>query len=35
MNRKKNTKKAYNFKGLMSFGMFVLALLTFIYLICH
>ena len=28
-------KKNFNFKDLMSFGMFLLALLTFIYLICH
>ena len=25
----------YDFKDMMSFGMFILALLTFIYLICH
>lgn len=25
----------FDFKDLMSFGMFILALLTFIYLICH
>ena len=25
----------FDFKDLMSFGMFLLALLTFIYLICH
>ncbi len=25
----------FKFKDLMSFGMFLLALLTFIYLICH
>ena len=27
--------KKYDFKDLMSFEMFILALLTFIYLICH
>lgn len=27
--------KKFDFKDLMSFGMFLLALLTFIYLICH
>ena len=27
--------KNFNFNDLMSFGMFLLALLTFIYLICH
>ena len=27
--------KHFDFKDLMSFGMFILALLTFIYLICH
>ncbi len=25
----------YDFKDLMAFGMFLLSLLTFIYLICH
>ncbi len=25
----------FDFKDLMAFGMFILALLTFIYLICH
>ena len=36
MNRKKNNdKKLFDFKDLMAFGMFILALLTFIYLICH
>ena len=25
----------FDFKDLMSFGMFILSLLTFIYLICH
>lgn len=36
MNRKKkNHKKLFDFKDLMSFGMFVLALLTFVYMICH
>lgn len=28
-------KKPFDFKDLMAFGMFILALLTFIYLICH
>ena len=28
-------KNNFDFKDLMSFGMFLLALLTFIYLICH
>ena len=28
-------KDKFDFKDLMSFGMFLLALLTFIYLICH
>ena len=28
-------KDDFDFKDLMSFGMFLLALLTFIYLICH
>lgn len=28
-------KNDFEFKDLMSFGMFLLALLTFIYLICH
>ena len=28
-------KNNFNFKHLLSFGMFLLALLTFIYLICH
>lgn len=27
--------KHFDFKDLMAFGMFILALLTFIYLICH
>jgi len=27
--------KHFDFKDLMSFGMFILALLTFIYMICH
>ena len=27
--------KHFDFKDMMSFGMFILALLTFIYLICH
>ena len=31
----KKNKKLFDFKDLMSFGMFILALLTFIYLICH
>ena len=31
----KKDKKLFDFKDLMSFGMFILALLTFIYLICH
>ena len=35
MNRKKNDKNLFDFKDLMAFGMFILALLTFIYLICH
>lgn len=25
----------FDFKDIMSFGMFILSLLTFIYLICH
>ncbi|MDE6025210.1 MAG: hypothetical protein K2G45_07150 [Lachnospiraceae bacterium] len=33
--KKKKDKKLFDFKDLMSFGMFILALLTFIYLICH
>ena len=33
-NKKKNDK-LFDFKDLMAFGMFILALLTFIYLICH
>ena len=28
-------KREFDFQDLMSFGMFLLALLTFIYLICH
>ena len=28
-------KKHFDFKDLMQFGMFILSLLTFIYLICH
>ena len=28
-------KKLFDFKDLMAFGMFILALLTFIYMICH
>ena len=28
-------KNDFDFEDLMSFGMFLLALLTFIYLICH
>lgn len=32
---KKNNKKLFDFKDLMAFGMFILALLTFIYLICQ
>ena len=28
-------KKKFDFKDLMSFGMFLPALLTFIYMICH
>ena len=31
----KKDKKFFDSKDLMSFGMFILALLTFIYLICH
>lgn len=27
--------KHFDFKDLMSFGMFILSLLTFIYMICH
>ena len=27
--------RKFDFKDLMSFGMFLIALLTFIYLICH
>lgn len=33
--KKKKDKNLFDFKDLMSFGMFILALLTFIYLICH
>lgn len=28
-------KNHFDFKDLMAFGMFVLSLLTFIYMICH
>ena len=28
-------KKHFDFKDLMAFGMFILALLTFVYMICH
>lgn len=28
-------KKPFDFKDLMQFGMFLIALLTFIYLICN
>ncbi len=28
-------KNSFDFKDLMAFGMFLLALLTFIYMICH
>ena len=28
-------KNHFDFEDLMSFGMFILALLTFVYLICH
>ena len=34
MGRKKNDN-SFDFQDLMAFGMFILALLTFIYLICH
>jgi len=27
--------KNFDFKDLMSFGMFIIAFLTFIYMICH
>ena len=30
-----NNKNHFDFKDLMAFGMFILSLLTFIYLICH
>ena len=33
--KEKNDKKLFDFKDLMAFGMFILALLTFIYLICY
>lgn len=33
--KKKKDDKLFDFKDLMAFGMFVLALLTFVYLICH
>jgi hypothetical protein len=33
--KNKHSKKLFDFKDLMAFGMFILALLTFIYLICH
>lgn len=35
MSKKRKGDKLFDFKDLMAFGMFVLALLTFIYLICH
>lgn len=31
----KRNKNYFDFKDLMSFGMFILSLLTFIYMICH
>jgi hypothetical protein len=31
----KRDRKLFDFKDLMAFGTFILALLTFIYLICH
>jgi hypothetical protein len=33
--KSRRSKKLFDFKDLMAFGMFILALLTFIYLICH
>lgn len=33
--KKKKDNKDFDFKDLMAFGMFILALLTFVYLICH
>ena len=30
-----NNKNQFDFKDLMAFGMFILSLLTFIYMICH
>ena len=35
MGRKKDDKNSFDFNDLMTFGMFILALLTFIYMICH
>ena len=36
MNRNKgNDNNLFDFKDLMAFGMFIFALLTFIYLICQ
>ncbi len=35
MGRKKDDKNLFDFNDLMTFGMFILALLTFIYMICH
>lgn len=33
--KKKKNNPFFDFKDLMAFGMFILALLTFIYMICH
>lgn len=30
-----NHKNQFDFKDLLAFGMFILSLLTFIYMICH
>ncbi len=31
----KNNNNLFDFKDLMAFGMFILALLTYIYMTCH
>ena len=35
MGKGKDDKNLFDFKDLMAFGMFIFALLTFIYMICH
>ena len=35
MGKGKDDKNLFDVKDLMAFGMFILALLTFIYMICH